>query len=75
MTSREFCYWLQGHMELGKDKTLSEEQVSLIKTHLNIVFVHEIDPSYKDSAKLNEIHNPGSLKLPYDPKQDARPRG
>jgi hypothetical protein len=57
MTSREFCYWLQGHFELNNGDELTPHQVQLIKKHLNLVFHHEIDPSYPDSAKLNQIHN------------------
>lgn len=51
MTSRDFCYLLQGYFELtGTDRTLplSAEQVAIIKAHLAMVFVHEID---HDAAK------------------------
>lgn len=60
MDSVDFCYWLQGLFELGDPKELNAKQVDLIKKHLNMVFVHEIDPSYGDKeeqAKLNKIHN------------------
>ena len=59
MKEREFCYWLQGLFEVGKPLTLDEEQVAAIKAHLNMVFFHEIDPSYpaEQQDKLNEIHN------------------
>ena len=45
MTSRDFCYWLQGMFELSDPKSLTKEQTSLIKKHLHMVFEHEIDPS------------------------------
>lgn len=59
MNSREFCYWLQGLFEVGEPETLDAKQVDLIKRHLNMVFVHEIDPSYPEEhqEKLNEVHN------------------
>jgi len=46
MTSRDFVYWLQGFMEISGAQEITKEQVSVIKKHLEIVFVHEIDPSY-----------------------------
>lgn len=60
MQSRDFCFWLQGYFEInGKDEGLSEEQVDMIKRHLSLVFVHEIDPSMgqqEQQDKLNKIH-------------------
>ena len=61
MTSRDFAYWLQGFFEIsGTDAlTLNAEQVSMVKKHLNLVFVHEIDPSFggkEEQEKLNKIH-------------------
>jgi hypothetical protein len=62
MTSRDFCYWLQGYFELGKSpEGLSCAQVEAIKKHLALVFVHEIDPSAgppEHQAKLDAIHAP-----------------
>lgn len=64
MTSREFCYWLQGFFELdeqgtGSDQPLTVYQIRLIAKHLAMVFKHEIDPSYpvEQQAELNKIHN------------------
>ena len=60
MTSRDFCYWLQGLFELDSPKDINEKQTELIKKHLNLVFKHEIDPSYGDQThqdELNKIHN------------------
>lgn len=44
MESTNFCYWLQGFFELSDVRTLTEKQVQTIKNHLNLVFIHEIDP-------------------------------
>lgn len=52
MTSRDFCYWLQGYFELGShDRNyLGPEQVECIRKHLALVFTHEIDPSQSKPA-------------------------
>lgn len=57
MTSRDFCYWLQGYFELTNGQgVLSPQQTEMVRRHLALVFKHEIDPSYPDAAALNEIH-------------------
>lgn len=45
MKASEFCYWLQGHFELNGTKEISAEQAKIIQNHLNLVFLHEIDPA------------------------------
>ncbi len=59
MTSRDFCYWLQGYFEItGKNQQLTQDQSEMVQKHLSIVFKHEIDPSFGDSeTELNSIHN------------------
>lgn len=67
MTSRDFCYWLQGYFEINgaepiDDGGLSQPQVGMIKRHLALVFKHEIDPSIPDpTGELQSIHD-GPLK-------------
>lgn len=59
MTSRDFCYWLQGYFELSGSSGLSMEQSDIVRKHLALVFVHEIDPSAgppAHQAKLDAIH-------------------
>lgn len=64
MTSRDFCFWLQGFFEINEVsddpyKGLNTEQIKMIKAHLNLVFKHEIDPSMGDKKhqdELNKIH-------------------
>jgi len=61
MTSRDFCFWLQGFFELARTQSLSENQVSMIERHLALVFQHEIDPSMgpaKVQDALDAIHKP-----------------
>jgi hypothetical protein len=63
MTSRDFCYWLQGKIEIdGEPKPLSASQVDVIARHLKMVFVHDIDPKaggIEEQKKLDEIHGDG----------------
>jgi len=57
MTSRDFCYWLQGYFEVSNPKEIGEKEVQMIKNHLNLVFKHEIDPSMGDEEHQNELNN------------------
>ncbi len=62
MTSREFCYWLQGYFEVNErgetySTQLNKEQLKIVKKHLAMVFKHEIDPSYPNGQLLNEMHS------------------
>lgn len=80
MTSRDFCYWVQGLFELQNPKTLNEKQTELIRRHLAMVFKHEIDPSFPDKEELSKIHNPEKEKIPLDrlekdPFEHMKPRG
>lgn len=71
MTSRDFCYWLQGFFEVSAATELSAEQAELVKRHLNMVFKHEIDPSMGDAAHqadLRRIHDGGESEKP-EPKE------
>ena len=51
MKTTEFCYWLQGMFELSGVTSLDERQTDLIKKHLNMVFLHDIDQSYPESQQ------------------------
>lgn len=62
MTSRDFCYWLQGYFEISKNKALGIDETETIQKHLAMVFKHEIDPSHGDKKTqdaLSHIHGPG----------------
>lgn len=61
MQSRDFVYWLQGFFELADPKALTEKQTDLVKRHLNLVFLHEIDPSHSDDPKVQ-----GALQAVHD---------
>lgn len=71
MTSRDFCYWLQGYLEIATagervESTaimLNPTQLEMVKRHLAMVFKHEIDPSIDNGNAmhgdvLNAIHGP-----------------
>lgn len=64
MTSRDFCYWLQGFFEVSKPIRIDDQQLEMIKRHLNLVFKHEIDPSFGSDptyqAELSDIHDGNS---------------
>lgn len=73
MTSRDFCYWLQGFLELSMSTNLEldRKKVQSIKNHLNMVFKHEIDPSHGDQKhqeELSALH--GGVAPPQSPKLD-----
>ena len=66
MTSRDFCYWLQGFFELSKENIekdgLTGPQARMIRDHLKLVFVHDLDPKAgppEVQKALNEIHGGG----------------
>lgn len=64
MEAESFAYWLQGYFEISGNSTLSEKQVEVIKNHLNMVFLHDIDPKINavtDKNKLDKLHNPNSI--------------
>lgn len=78
MTSRDFCYWLQGFFEISTPQIMLREQVEMVQKHLALVFAHEIDPSMGSAQHqegLDKIHDTTttfsepakfSNKLPYD---------
>lgn len=69
MTSRDFAYWLQGFFEISQADTLTEEEVTIIKKHLSLVFKHEIDPSMEDAKHLEHILKEELRKLHSGPNR------
>lgn len=80
MTERDFAFWLQGFLEVSGAETITAEQLTVIRKHLNLVFVHSIDPSMGDTSeqdKLNKIHGftkPTPLPHFLDPNADPHMR-
>lgn len=63
MTSKDFCFWLQGMFELANPQALNKAQTELIRRHLHIVFEHEIGPELKKSKpRLEMIHDESPAK-------------
>lgn len=65
MTSRDFCYWLQGFFEIVNPKTVSEEELIKIKNHLAMVFKHEIDPSLGKPDYVEKLRKVGHDAINY----------
>ena len=55
MTSRDFAFWLQGFFEITGTNKIDEGQAEIIKSHLNLVFKHEIDPSLNEGKSKEEV--------------------
>jgi hypothetical protein len=78
MTSRDFCYWLQGYFELGGK--LDGSQEAAIKAHLAMVFAHEIDPSAGSPEHQDALQKLHDTVVEQDKRLDqfkaelARPR-
>jgi len=79
MTARDFAYWLQGFFELADAGDtiasgpigLTPKQTDLVKRHLALVFVHDIDPKAgpPDTQKLlQEIHDAAAAQGPLPPR-------
>lgn len=45
MNERDFCYWLQGYLEISGNKELSVDQVTIVQDHLKLVFTKQT-PTY-----------------------------
>lgn len=71
MTAENFCYWLQGKLEIdGEPRPLTAEQVGTISRHLALVFLHDIDPKAGGPGvqeKLNDVHSGSEFPLNYPP--------
>ena len=66
MTPTEFCYWLQGYMELSKDGIeLSEGQCDMIKEHLSLVFT-KITKEKDIKEYLENRDKGGIFNIPRD---------
>ena len=56
MTPENFCYWLQGRLEISGVQPLTQEEVQVINDHLQLVMIKETPhhlPTYL--PKLPEI--------------------
>jgi hypothetical protein len=68
MDALNFAYWLQGLLELSPElKTLNEEQVSQIRSHLNLVFTNVTKPKNPFSPATPWNPGTGTGFQPYPP--------
>lgn len=84
MTSRDFCYWLQGFFELHgagpkrgephDDKALNGYQVEMIEKHLAMVFKHEtLNPEDKNMSNLIKMNQIIQLIRDYNSDTSVSP--
>jgi hypothetical protein len=59
-----FCNFLKGYFTLANPQVLDTEVTSSIRQQLSTTFKNEIDPTYPEHKKLNEVHNGGGRSLP-----------
>jgi hypothetical protein len=60
MKAESFCYWMQGFFEIGGVRAITEDEAKIIQAHLNMVFIHDIDPKMGNKEHqqlLNIAHN------------------
>lgn len=69
MNERDFCFWLNGLLELQPDlKTLNEAQVDMIRKHLGYVFKPTPTPWEADTSALQRaVH--AIVEKPLEPRQ------
>jgi hypothetical protein len=69
MTPDQFCYWLQGLLEMMPDlKTLDENQVAMVRAHLGYVFEHgHLDSVKRKQDMLEELSKRGIPVTPPAP--------
>lgn len=75
MKAVQFAYWLQGFLEIraaGGDFQggINAQQVETIRNHLNLVFLHDIDPAANAAAPhvppshSQQVHDHGHVVSP-----------
>ncbi len=75
VTPEQFCYWLQGYMELADNEGMTERQVKTIADHLNTVF-SKVTPDRKEEPKkkvLTEKKKPQTIEEVIHEMQKTRP--
>jgi len=55
MDSTNFIYWLQGYLELSNAKSLTTEQVTVIKQHIALVMEKRTDTNFPIDDSLKTI--------------------
>ena len=75
MTPQDFCYWLKGYVELAETTSLTDNQVLVIKDHLDLVFKKVTPDRTEKATKVNEDQETRTefLKRITDLKQPISP--
>ena len=80
MTPEQFCYWLQGFIEIAGDdlKKLDEKRIQIIKDHLDLVF-NKVTPDRSPKTKKKVITEKKDLdeliKTMQEPRTYCDPYG
>ena len=65
---------MQGFFEVSDPEEITPDQMALIKKHLQMVFIHEIDPSFGDAeaqAELDAVHNGEIIKTALEKLEEV----
>lgn len=63
MTPENFCYWLQGCLEISNPRSLNELETQIIKDHLALVFKKETPVRHKIPLDCSWNYNGKQYKL------------
>lgn len=72
MKERDFILWLHGFFEISQAKTLNENQVRIIKDHLETFFV-KVTPQAPSTPDLNKLAEEAMERFKERQKEN-RPR-
>lgn len=74
MTPENFCYWLQGSLELTEGQELTAKQVTVIKDHLNLVFDKKTPPPAPSGPPLRYVNDDKKpkVRLPINDKHQQK---
>jgi hypothetical protein len=69
MTPENFCYWLQGLLEIGNPEELSKNQIEIIQEHLDLTLNKSTPTHIKklDLDDLKKLYEPKITTLPFRP--------
>ena len=62
MTPEQFCYWLNGFFDLTDSKELNEEQVKVLRSHLDLIFNKQASGIGEKKYSKDIFDLPESLK-------------
>lgn len=71
MNAENFAYWLKGFFELTNTTTLNENQIKMIKEHLNLVFNKVTAPLEPENTKSEELVSDEVRKIMEQIRKDS----